>query len=239
MKTPRGAEKKLPLQGSPAKLARAIDAIFRAWNGYGFAISRRGSPKGVRAAPDFATMLSSLRTQGPIRCGCCCWKRRVNDDLIKQSRPVVMGPCVRSDDGRVFGFHFKEPTHLRDLAARFRPRFAVELPALENRGRREDRVRAAPAVSRAIAHRERAHEHTGSAEAFRPSLRSGLTVYFVLSPENGSLASVACGYHRKLDASTAASGPHDFAVRLMRVRLAHSASTASHRAFVTIASRPS
>ena len=70
-------------------------------------------------------------------------------------------------------------------------------------------------------------------------MRSGLTVYFVLSPENGSLASVACGYHRKLDASTAASGPHDFAVRLMRVRLAHSASTASHRAFVTIASRPS
>ena len=63
------------------------------------------------------------------------------------------------------------------------------------------------------AHKEHAHEHTGSAEAFRPSLRSGLTVYFVLSPENGSLASVACGYHRKLDASTAASGPHDFAVR--------------------------
>ena len=70
-------------------------------------------------------------------------------------------------------------------------------------------------------------------------MRSGLTVYFVLSPENGSLASVACGYHRKLDASTAASGPHDFAVRFMRVGLAHSASTASHRAFVTIASRPS
>ena len=210
MKTPRGAEKKLPLQGSPAKLARAIDAI---QNRCGFAISRRGSPEGVRAAPDFATMLSSLRTQGPIRCGCCCWKRRVNDDLIKQSRPVVMGPCVRSDDGRVFGFHFKEPTHLRDLAARFRPRFAVELPALENRGRREDRVRAAPAVSRAIAHRERAHEHTGSAEAFRPSLRSGLTVYFVLSPENGSFASVACAPDRKLSASTAAPEPHDFTVR--------------------------
>jgi len=188
MKTPRGAEKKLPLQGSPAKLARAIDAI---QNRCGFAISRRGSPEGVRAAPDFATMLSSLRTQGPIRCGCCCWKRRVNDDLIKQSRPVVMGPCVRSDDGRVFGFHFKEPTHLRDLAARFRPRFAVELPALENRGRREDRVRAAPAVSRAIAHRERAHEHTGSAETLRPSLRSGFTAYFALSPVNGFLATVA------------------------------------------------
>ena len=62
---------------------------------------------------------------------------------------------------------------------------------LENRGRREDRVRAAPAVSRAIAHRKRAHEHTGSAETLRPSLRSGFTAYFVLSPVNGSFATVA------------------------------------------------
>ena len=61
----------------------------------------------------------------------------------------------------------------------------------EIRGRREDRVRAAPAVSRAIAHRERAHEHTGSAETLRPSLRSGLTAYFVLSPVNGFVATVA------------------------------------------------
>jgi hypothetical protein len=44
----------------------------------------------------------------------------------------------------------------------------------------------------------------------------------------------------KLDASVGASGPHDFAVRLKRVRLAApSASTASRPAFVTIASRPS
>ena len=33
---------------------------------------------------------------------------------------------------------------------------------------------------------------------------------------------------RCIDASNATSGPHDFAVRFMRVRLAHSASTASH-----------
>ena len=51
-------------------------------------------------------------------------------------------------------------------------------------------MRAAPAVSCAIAHRKRAHEHTGSAEAFRPSLRSGFTAYFVLSPVNGSFATV-------------------------------------------------
>ena len=91
----------------------------------------------------------------------------------------------------------------------------------EIRGRREDRVHAAPAVSCAIAHRKRAHEHTGSAETLRPSLRSGVTAYFVLSPVNGSFATVAAqGMNpMQLDASTAASGPHDFAVRLMRARL--------------------
>jgi hypothetical protein len=44
-----------------------------------------------------------------------------------------------------------------------------------NRGRREDRVHAAPAISCAIAHKERAHEHTGTGGASRPSLRSGFT----------------------------------------------------------------
>ena len=39
----------------------------------------------------------------------------------------------------------------------------------------------------------RAHEHTGSAGASRPSLRNGFTAYFVLSPENGSFASVIGG----------------------------------------------
>ena len=61
----------------------------------------------------------------------------------------------------------------------------------ENRGRREDRVHAAPAISCAIAHKERAHEHTGTGGASRPSLRSGFTAYFVLSPVNGFFATVA------------------------------------------------
>jgi hypothetical protein len=51
-------------------------------------------------------------------------------------------------------------------------------------------VRAAPAVSRAKCANKNAHEHTGSAEAFRPSLRNGFTAYFVLSPVNGSFATV-------------------------------------------------
>ena len=62
-------------------------------------------------------------------------------------------------------------------------------------------------------------------------MRSGFTAYFVLSPVNGSFATVAPEKlsSQELDASTATSGPHDFAVRVTRLRLAHSASTASHR----------
>ena len=52
-----------------------------------------------------------------------------------------------------------------------------------------------------------------AAGAFRPSLRNGFTAYFVLFPENGSFASVACASYRKLNASTAAPEPHDFTVR--------------------------
>jgi hypothetical protein len=94
------------------------------------------------------------------------------------------------------------------------------VPPSEIRGRREDRVHAAPAVSRAIAHRKRAHEHTGSAETLRPSLRNGFTAYSVLSPVNGSFATVARERlaSRELNASTAASGPHDFAVRSSHTR---------------------
>jgi len=64
-----------------------------------------------------------------------------------------------------------------------------------------------------------AHEHTGSAEAIRPSLRNGFTAYNALSLVTGFLATIACERIRKLDASVGASGPHDFAVRVSHVRL--------------------
>src|ERR1700682_2366157 len=85
----------------------------------------------------------------------------------------------------------------------------------ENRGRREDRVRAAPAVSRAIVQNKTAHEHTGSAETLRPSLRNGFTAYTILSPATG----LSCHRRRRncfhrLDHSVGVSGPHDFAVHL-------------------------
>src|SRR6201999_2000114 len=104
----------------------------------------------------------------------------------------------------------------------FRPRLANNL-APKERGRREDRVHAAPAVSCALMHKEIAHEHTGEAEAIRPSLRNGFTSYSVLSLVTG----LSCHHrqrdakhHRQLDASVGASGPHDFAVRINAARLA-------------------
>jgi hypothetical protein len=36
-----------------------------------------------------------------------------------------------------------------------------------------------------------AHEHTGSAEAVRPSLRNGFTAYFVLSLATGFFVTIA------------------------------------------------
>jgi hypothetical protein len=87
--------------------------------------------------------------------------------------------CARHDAGTV--------SHSRDG---LRPRFASRLPS-KFRGRREDRVLAAPAVSRAICANKTAHEHTGTGGASRPSLRNGFTAYIVLFPENGFLASVA------------------------------------------------
>src|ERR1700675_4391420 len=59
------------------------------------------------------------------------------------------------------------------------------------RGRREDRVRAAPAVSCAKCTRKCAHEHTGSAETLRPSPRDGFTAYSALSSATGLFATVA------------------------------------------------
>src|SRR5437762_1814791 len=95
------------------------------------------------------------------------------------------------------------------------PELCINVASLENRGRRECRVRAAPAVSCAKNCTFGAHEHTGQrkhsdipcAMALRlisSSPRwSGLVVTVI--PEK--LAS------QELDASIAAPGPHDFAVR--------------------------
>ena len=122
-----------------------------------------------------------------------------------------------------------------------RPRFELNFHPPRDRGCREDRVRAAPAVSCAICTRRCAHEHTGSAGASRPSLRHGFTAYSALSPVTGFLATVAS---RALPQNLApASGRQDHTISpYVRtcVRLSQ-ASRPPHLTarFVTIASRPS
>src|SRR5260221_568873 len=55
-------------------------------------------------------------------------------------------------------------------------------------------MRAAPAVPCAKG-RKNAHEHTGSAEAIRHSLRNGFTAYGALSPATNS----SCHRHRRIN----------------------------------------
>ena len=73
----------------------------------------------------------------------------------------------------------------------------------EERGSRECRVHAAPAVSRAIARSKSAHEHTGSAEAIRHSLRNGFTAYFALFPATNS----SCHRHQRIETCLSPVGP--------------------------------
>ena len=177
MKTPRGAEKKLPLQGSPAKLARAIDAILEEQMRF----------------RDLAARLARRCESGTgfrfARCRPC--ERRdpyaaavvVGKDRQRQPHRTISAGgygslrIAQATTEEFSDFNFKEPTHLRDLAARFRPRFALELPAHENRGRREDRVRAAPAVSCAKCAqrtRTRAYRFSGNTPAFPAQWVDGL-----------------------------------------------------------------
>jgi len=97
------------------------------------------------------------------------------------------------------------------------PELCMNICAMKDRGRREDRVRAAPEVSCAISDKKNAHEHTGSAEAIRPSLRSGFNGFLRALPgDRACLPPSSAVRFRQLDASVGASGPHDFAVRNMR-----------------------
>jgi hypothetical protein len=123
-------------------------------------------------------------------------------------------------------------TCVRILATQCAPRFA-EILALDKRGRRESRVRAAPAVSCAKCTKQSAHEHTGPAEASRLSLRDGFTAYIALSPVIG----LSCHrhFHRYFRKSlTPASRRQDHTTSSyasMPFVVGTSASIASHRAF--------
>ena len=129
-------------------------------------------------------------------------------------------PCMR----RWVSLRSTHPTN--DIPSRsrgaLRPRFAINFsPSSKLRAQ----GRPGACCTRGLACDLRKQNCTRAyraAGAFRPSLRNGFTAYFVLFPENGSFASVATREtfaSPGLNASTAAPEPHDFAVRIGRLRL--------------------
>ena len=90
----------------------------------------------------------------------------------------------------------------------------IRCPSSKNRGRRECRVRAAPAVSCAKKLHIGAHEHTGQRRTLRHPLRNGFTAYFVLSPVSEFVLSPSsAGNFPRAWHQQRVSGPHDLAVR--------------------------
>ena len=119
------------------------------------------------------------------------------------------------------GAHSRDPVadddeqrHSRDS---IRPRFANSSAPEKKEGAGKTGCALHPRSHVQMCIKKCAHEHTGSAEAVRPSLRNGLTTYTCSPwwPCCATIIGVMRKHHRPLDASTGASGPHDFAVRAM------------------------
>ena len=107
----------------------------------------------------------------------------------------------------------------------FCPSLASRSALSMNRGRREDRVHAAPAVSRAIVHkkvRTRAYRFGGGIPAFPARWFYGLYVLaLVRLCFCATIIDDRLLAFRRLATSIGAAGPHDFTVRLCAQRQSH------------------
>ena len=122
-----------------------------------------------------------------------------------------------------------------------RPKFCKKTLPSKDRGRREDRVRAAPAVSYAIVATRFAHEHTGLAEASGLPCAMALRLIRDRPGDPAFCDTIALGQRWLPSNLTPASGrqtqtisPYVTDALVFRTV----ASTASLRTFVTIASAP-
>jgi hypothetical protein len=135
-------------------------------------------------------------------------------------REPLADPPPQGEGKEMSGYHSIKHTHFRILATAFARGLQNHSP-LKRRGRREDRVRAAPAVSCANA-QNKTHmsiQFSGSSPAFPAQW---FTAYAVLSPVRPGLFVTVAPKKRELlenlTPATGASGPHDFAVRFSRAR---------------------
>jgi hypothetical protein len=149
-------------------------------------------------------------------------------DFITGVSGILGRPVKPGDDiWGIFAQRFLQ-IRLRVLAARCARGMPKNFRASKNEGAGNAGCALYPR-SRAQNCAKNAHEHTGSAEALRHSLRNGLTAY-TCSPENRALLSPSSREYgfvrpvglakppRALTPTAEASGPHDFAVRSSTVR---------------------
>ena len=194
---------------------------------------------------DIAVVLANARTHHPWRCD--QQKKPSFRDAPLGAGPESISPVLVASTNSVtakhhhWGYGFSD-AQLRIVArARARPgmtkkaglrvlathsaRGFQDRSAPKTRGRTRPSREGAGKTGCALhprshvqcASKESAHEHTGSAETLRPSLRSGSTAYIVLSLVNRSLLPPSPPERRwpleDLTPAIRASGPHDFAVR--------------------------
>ena len=95
-------------------------------------------------------------------------------------------PLARNDGSRV-SIRISNSRYTSTFSRRETPEACVSCPSnWREQGMPDARCTRGLACKR---QKENAHEHTGSAEALRHSLRNGFTAYFALSPENRALLS--------------------------------------------------
>ena len=176
-----------------------------------FGAERSCKPRAYAVARTMTHISSSPRTRGPIR-------RVVS---LYAVRPMP-SPTITAR-----GYGSPRSRGRRNIGSRsrdtLRPRLTNFVGPLETRGRREDRVRAAPAVSCALMHRKmrtRAYRFGGGSPAFPAQWLYG--IYRALPGESELLATIAPGRRwplKDLTPAFRASGPHDFAVRAISLAL--------------------
>ena len=144
--------------------------------------------------------------------------------IAENASPRPMGPGAQA--GTTWVDCFVASAHIVAFSRHVTPEF-YKIVRPENKGRsaipRGRQGKPGARCTRDLVckgRKKNAHEHTGSAEAVRPSLRNGFTAYFVLSLVTGFFVTIVSEKlaSQKLDASIGASGPHDFAVRFNAVR---------------------
>ncbi len=98
-----------------------------------------------------------------------------NESAHPRNRRSEVGRDSIHNDVVRQGFNFASAKRYDSAFSRHEvPEVCFRFALTKKRGRREDRMRAAPAVSCANCTEKSAHEHTGPAENTRPSLRNGL-----------------------------------------------------------------